>query len=57
MTGRKYFGLEIADHASVIVDADAYFAAVRSAMLKAKKRIVLIGWDFDARISLTRSAG
>lgn len=37
---------------SVIVDADAYFSNARSAMLKAKRRIMLIGWDFDARIEL-----
>lgn len=39
-----------ADRASVIVDAADYFVALRSAMLKARKRIMLVGWDFDARI-------
>jgi phosphatidylserine/phosphatidylglycerophosphate/cardiolipin synthase-like enzyme len=37
---------------SVIVDAEDYFRVARSAMLKARKRIMLIGWDFDARIGL-----
>jgi phosphatidylserine/phosphatidylglycerophosphate/cardiolipin synthase-like enzyme len=37
---------------SVIVDAADYFRHARSAMLQAKKRIMLIGWDFDARIKL-----
>ena len=37
---------------SVIIDADAYFSNARLAMLKAKRRIMLIGWDFDARIPL-----
>lgn len=37
---------------SVIVDAADYFAHARTAMLKARKRIMLIGWDFDARIRL-----
>jgi phosphatidylserine/phosphatidylglycerophosphate/cardiolipin synthase-like enzyme len=37
---------------SVIIDADDYFSHARSAMLKAKRRIMLIGWDFDARIHL-----
>jgi phosphatidylserine/phosphatidylglycerophosphate/cardiolipin synthase-like enzyme len=41
-----------ADRASVIVDADEYFRIARAAMLKAKRRIMLIGWDFDARIRL-----
>ncbi|MGA1808374.1 phospholipase D-like domain-containing protein [Sphingobium sp. WW5] len=46
--------IEQAVRASVIVDADAYFRHARAAMLKAKKRIMLIGWDFDAAISLIR---
>lgn len=38
----------------VIVDAEAYFDLMQQAMLKAKQRILLIGWDFDTRIHLTR---
>ncbi len=41
-----------ADRARLIVDADDYFAAARAAMLAARKRIMLIGWDFDARIRI-----
>jgi phosphatidylserine/phosphatidylglycerophosphate/cardiolipin synthase-like enzyme len=37
---------------SVIVDAEDYFRHARNAMLKARHRIMLIGWDFDARIQL-----
>ncbi|MDO7835931.1 phospholipase D-like domain-containing protein [Sphingobium sp. HBC34] len=43
-----------AEKASVIIDADAYFRHARAAMMKAKRRIMLIGWDFDAAISLIR---
>jgi phosphatidylserine/phosphatidylglycerophosphate/cardiolipin synthase-like enzyme len=39
---------------SVIVDAEDYFRFARAAMLKARRRIMLIGWDFDARIQLVR---
>jgi phosphatidylserine/phosphatidylglycerophosphate/cardiolipin synthase-like enzyme len=39
---------------SVIVDADDYFSHARTAMLNAKQRIMLIGWDFDARIHLAQ---
>ncbi len=46
-----YWRVEQATRASVIVDADDYFTALRSAMLKAEKRILLVGWDFDARIN------
>ncbi len=48
--------IEQADAASVIVDADDYFRFARSAMLKARRRIMLIGWDFDARINLGESS-
>ena len=44
---------EKATRAALIVDANAYFEAGRAAMLKARRRIMLIGWDFDARIELS----
>jgi phosphatidylserine/phosphatidylglycerophosphate/cardiolipin synthase-like enzyme len=40
------------DRASVVVDAEDYFALMQRAMLKAKRRIMLVGWDFDTRIHL-----
>jgi len=43
-----------ADRAAVIVDADDYFRYARAAMCEARRRIMLIGWDFDARIHLVR---
>ena len=45
--------VETADRMTVVVDADDYFARAREALLLAKRRIMLIGWDFDARIALT----
>lgn len=44
-----------ADRVSVIVDAADYFTAAREAMLLAQCRIMLIGWDFDTRIKLSRN--
>lgn len=52
--GRDCWRIERAERASVIIDADAYFRHARTAMMKAKRRIMLIGWDFDAAISLIR---
>lgn len=37
---------------TVIADADEYFRAVRQAMGQARHSILMIGWDFDARIDL-----
>jgi phosphatidylserine/phosphatidylglycerophosphate/cardiolipin synthase-like enzyme len=38
--------------ASVLVDADDYFRCLHSALLRARRSIILIGWDFDASIRL-----
>ena len=38
--------------ARVIIDAADYFAIMQAAMLNARYRILLIGWDFDTRIHL-----
>lgn len=43
----------MADKASVVIDAADYFAHMQNAMLAARKRAFLIGWDFDTRIHLT----
>lgn len=48
--GHNCWRIETASKAAVIVDADDYFSAARAAMLKASKQILLVGWDFDARI-------
>lgn len=44
---------EHASRFSVIVDAERYFQAARVALLQARSRIMLVGWDFDARIVLS----
>ena len=43
-----------ADRVRVIVDAADYFDLMQQAMLAARRRVLLIGWDFDTRIHLTR---
>jgi len=54
--GQDCWRIERADRMTVIVDADEYFRVARQAMLQAKRRILLIGWDFDARIILDHQA-
>jgi phosphatidylserine/phosphatidylglycerophosphate/cardiolipin synthase-like enzyme len=51
---RLYWRKAHADRARVIIDGADYFEILREAMLNAQKRIILIGWDFDTRISLTK---
>jgi len=41
-----------ATRAHVVIDAAAYFELIHEAMLGARQRIHLIGWDFDSRIRL-----
>lgn len=50
--GSNCWRIEPATRVSVIVDADEYFRVARDAMMHAQHRIMLIGWDFDARIRL-----
>ena len=50
--GRNCWRIERATRASVIVDAEGYFRVARDAMRDARHQITLIGWDFDARISM-----
>ncbi|MEQ8585570.1 MAG: VTT domain-containing protein [Thalassobaculaceae bacterium] len=41
-----------AERASLMVDGEEYFAALRSAMMQAERAIVLIGWDLDSQVDL-----
>jgi phospholipase D1/2 len=41
-----------AERLAVIVDAADYFTALRDAMQKARHSVLMIGWEFDTRISL-----
>ena len=50
--GRNCWRIERADKARMIVDAADYYALLEQLMADAKQRILLIGWDFDARIHL-----
>lgn len=50
--GETCWRIDEAMRFAVIVDADDYFVAARRAMLAARQSILLIGWDFDARIPI-----
>ncbi len=43
-----------ATRAHVVVDAADYFDLIHQAMLLARQRIFMVGWDFDSRIRLAR---
>ena len=50
--GRNCWQIAIADRASILVGAAAYFGILRRAMATARKRILIVGWDVDGRTPL-----
>ncbi|MFD2816288.1 hypothetical protein ACFSYD_20795 [Paracoccus aerius] len=50
--GRNCWRIETAERLSVIIDGQAYFRALREAMLKAQRMVMMIGWDFDFEIEM-----
>jgi phospholipase D1/2 len=55
--GRNAWRLERASRAAVLVDAAAYFSAVRRAMRKARRSIYIVGWDINSRVRLVGESG
>ncbi|WP_242469587.1 VTT domain-containing protein [Rhabdochromatium marinum] len=39
---------------AALIDGEAYFAAVRASMLRARRRIIIAAWDLHSRIELKR---
>jgi phospholipase D1/2 len=50
--GRNCWRVESAARASFLIDGAAYFTAFREAAKEARHTIVIIGWDFDSRVSM-----
>jgi phosphatidylserine/phosphatidylglycerophosphate/cardiolipin synthase-like enzyme len=50
--GETCWRIERADRHAVFIDAADYFAALKGAVLRAERRVLFIGWDFDPRIRM-----
>ncbi|MBO1903340.1 phospholipase [Microvirga sp. 3-52] len=50
--GRNCWRVAPADRASVLIDGAPYFAHLEAALRKARRSILIIGWDFDGSIHL-----
>lgn len=50
--GRNCWRLAKAGRVGFLVDAAAYFAALRATVLRARSRILIVGWDIDSRTKL-----
>jgi phospholipase D1/2 len=55
--GRNVWRIERADRMAVLIDAAAYFRAVREALLKAQRRVFIVGWDLHSQTRLVGEAG
>jgi phosphatidylserine/phosphatidylglycerophosphate/cardiolipin synthase-like enzyme/uncharacterized membrane protein YdjX (TVP38/TMEM64 family) len=49
--------VERAGRAAVLIDAAAYFLAVRRALLKAQRTVFVVGWDIHSRTRLVGDSG
>jgi phospholipase D1/2 len=50
--GKNCWRIDKADRLAIIVDAAAYFRALREVMIAARRELLLIGWDFDFEIEM-----
>lgn len=50
--GRNCWRIERAHHFALLVDADAYFRAVRAAIRNARHSVFILSWDIDSRMRL-----
>lgn len=50
--GDTCWKVSTARRTTLLIDGDDYFRALRSALLKARRQILIAGWDFDSRTQL-----
>ncbi|OWP20515.1 hypothetical protein CBF90_16550, partial [Microbacterium sp. AISO3] len=50
--GHNCWRIARANRFAMLVDADAYFRAVRSAILNARHSVFILSWDIDSRMRL-----
>jgi phosphatidylserine/phosphatidylglycerophosphate/cardiolipin synthase-like enzyme/uncharacterized membrane protein YdjX (TVP38/TMEM64 family) len=55
--GRNCWRIARADRASFLIDAAAYFHSFREAAARARRTIVILGWDVDSRVRLAPEPG
>ncbi|AOX47809.1 hypothetical protein AB870_00235 [Pandoraea faecigallinarum] len=51
--GRNCWRIARAARMRMLVDGDAYFSALREALLAARHTVFILGWDIDSRMQLT----
>ncbi|MFW6147643.1 MAG: hypothetical protein ACOC6B_04540, partial [Thermodesulfobacteriota bacterium] len=53
--GRNCWRIASACRASLLIDAESYFAVLAAAAARARHSILIVGWDIDSRIRLLRN--
>jgi phosphatidylserine/phosphatidylglycerophosphate/cardiolipin synthase-like enzyme len=54
--GETCWRIETANRVALLMDCAAYFSAAKAALLRARKSVFLLGWDFDPRTRLSPDA-
>jgi phospholipase D1/2 len=55
--GENVWRVEQAPRAAVLIDAAAYFRAVREALIKARHSVFIVGWDIHSQTRLVGESG
>ncbi|MBI2253300.1 MAG: VTT domain-containing protein [Proteobacteria bacterium] len=55
--GRNAWRVARARHATILIDAAAYYGALRAALRQARHSIYIVGWDVDSRMRLVGETG
>ncbi|MDX1484545.1 MAG: VTT domain-containing protein [Alphaproteobacteria bacterium] len=55
--GDDFWRATTADRASVLIDAAAYYGALRKSLLEAQRSVFIVGWDVDSRTRLVGPEG
>jgi len=55
--GENCWRIERSERLAILVDGEAYFGAVRNAMIAAEHRIAITAWDIHSRVELIREPG
>jgi len=54
--GRNCWRREPAQRVAVAIDGEAYFRAVREAILSASRSVFILGWDIHSKLCLVRDS-
>src|SRR5947207_1565169 len=55
--GCNVWRVERAARAAVLIDGAAYFGAIRAALINARHRVIILGWDIHSRTRLVGESG